>query len=39
MQEKDKIRVVQRQVGIEVEDDEIDDVQAHTAAAAVGVGQ
>ena len=39
MQEKDEIRAVQHHVGIDVDDDKVDDEQAPVAAAAVGAGQ
>ena len=38
MQEKDEIRAVQHCVGIEVDDDEVDDERVPIAAAAVGAG-
>ena len=39
MKEKDEIRAVWRRVGIEVSDDEVDDEQVPTTAAAVGASQ
>ena len=39
MQEKDEIRAVWRHVGIEDNNEDVEDEQATTTAATVGVGQ